>query len=63
MVRNPDPAASATVKQPLPLPQGVSNLAVGTPIPGTPEPSVWLMLGLSALGLGWLARRRRHAEA
>lgn len=59
VVRNPDPAASTTVKQPLPLPQGVSNLAVGTPIPGTPEPSVWLMLGLSALGLGWLVRRRR----
>lgn len=56
-VRNPDPQASRTVNQPLPLPQGVSNSAVGSNVPGTPEPGVWTMLLLAALG-GWWWRRK-----
>lgn len=47
-----------TVNQPLPLPQGVSNLAVGAvaggevgaAVPSTPEPAAWLSL-LVVLGL------------
>lgn len=40
-----------TVEQPAPLPKGVSPLALGGGIPGTPEPgSTWLLL-LTALGL------------
>lgn len=54
-VRNPDPAAAASVKQPLPLPQGVSNQAIGALVSSTPEPSAWLMLLVAALGMGWLA--------
>lgn len=61
-VRNPDPAASLLANQPSPMPQGVSNQALGTPVPGTPEPGIWLMLA-SALGLGWLLRRGRRERA
>ena len=61
-VRNPDPAAAASVKQPLPLPQGVSNQAVGALVSSTPEPSAWLMLLVAALGMGWLARQHARQE-
>ncbi|KAF1056835.1 MAG: hypothetical protein GAK44_00072 [Pseudomonas delhiensis] len=56
-VSNPAPQASKTVDQPLPLPQGVSNNAVGSTVPGTPEPGVWAMLLLAALGGLWWRRR------
>lgn len=40
--------AAVPVNQPLPLPQGVSNLAVGgevgAAVPSTPEPGAWLSL-------------------
>lgn len=61
-VRNPDPAAAASVKQPLPLPQGVSNQAIGALVSSTPEPSAWLMLLVAALGMGWLARQHARQE-
>ncbi len=61
-VRNTDPAAAASVKQPLPLPQGVSNQAIGAVVSGTPEPSAWLMLLVAALGMGWLARQHSRQE-
>ena len=41
---------STAVNQPLPLPQGVSNAAVGAAVPSTPEPAAWVAL-LVALGL------------
>ncbi|QTN26089.1 VWA domain-containing protein [Rhizobacter sp. AJA081-3] len=49
------------VNQPLPLPQGVSNLAVGevgAAVPSTPEPAAWLSL-LVVLGLVGVALSRR----
>jgi len=61
LVRNPSPQGSTSVNQPLPLPEGVSNLAIGTEVPGTPEPATWgaVIVLLSVLAL--LARRaRRH---
>jgi Ca-activated chloride channel family protein len=61
-VRNPDPAAAASVKQPLPLPQSVSNQAIGALVSSTPEPSAWLMLLVAALGMGWLARQHARQE-
>ena len=61
-VRNTDPAAAASVKQPLPLPQGVSNQAIGAVVSGTPEPSAWLMLLVATLGMGWLARQHARQE-
>jgi Ca-activated chloride channel homolog len=49
------------VKQPLPLPQGVSELAVAQPVP---EPSLyWLLLVLAALfASDRLIRERRHGR-
>lgn len=55
VVRNPGGSAT-TVDQPLPLPQGVSNLAVGQ-VPSTPEPEFALLAALAG-GLLWWQRRR-----
>jgi Ca-activated chloride channel family protein len=62
IVRNPTPAASAAVGQPSPLPQGVSDLAVGAEVPSTPEPATWLMLAMTGLSLVWWLRRRAAAN-
>ena len=56
----------ATVKQPLPLPQGVGEMAVtpgsvSSPIPTTPEPETWALLGVLALIIALSARARRRA--
>lgn len=55
VVRNPGGNATP-VDQPLPLPQGVSNLAVGE-VPSTPEPEFALLAALAG-GLLWWQRRR-----
>jgi Ca-activated chloride channel family protein len=57
-VRNPAVGNTASVQQPIALPQGVSNQAIGSLVPSTPEPSVWAMLLIAALGMLWLARQR-----
>ncbi len=59
VVRNPGGNAT-TVDQPLPLPQGVSNLAVGQ-VPSTPEPE-FALLAMLAGGLMWWQRRRRRVR-
>jgi Ca-activated chloride channel family protein len=62
VVRNT--AGATDVQQPLPLPQGVSNLAVGQPQPGAslPEPGLLLLLVVLGVGLGG-ACLRRHGRA
>jgi len=47
-----------TAKQPLPLPEGVSNLAVGGSIPTAPEPSTYLLLIMLSLTLAWSVIRK-----
>ena len=71
VVRNPDPAGSQRVQQPLPLPQGVGERALGetatvvagAEVPSTPEPetlgAVFLVLSMLAM----LHRRQRRADA
>ena len=59
VVRNPGGNATP-VDQPLPLPQGVSNLAVGQ-VPSTPEPEFALLAALAG-GLLWWQRRRRGSR-
>ena len=64
IVRNLDADNRVSVNQPSPLPQGVSNNAVGnlgTAVPSTPEPAAWLAL-LVVLGLvvAGVAHARRH---
>jgi Ca-activated chloride channel family protein len=62
VVRNSNPALAPTVKQPSPMPEGVSNLAIGAEVPSTPEPGAWLALfvviGIVAAAV---APRRRRA--
>ena len=62
IVRNLDADHRVSVQQPSPLPQGVSNLAVGAAVPSTPEPSAWLalllVLGLVAAGVSHARRHR-----
>src|SRR5690606_3017919 len=58
-VANPASGARA-VAQPLPLPLGVSELAVGGGLQHAPEPELWLLAGLVALGLGAVSVRRRR---
>ena len=48
VVANPD-GSSRKVKQPLPLPKGVSDLAVGGIVPTTPEPGIMSLLGILVL--------------
>jgi Ca-activated chloride channel family protein len=44
VVRNPA-GGMESIKQPLPLPLGVENSAVGAPISTTPEPETWMLMG------------------
>jgi Ca-activated chloride channel family protein len=59
VVRNLAPQDGAQVNQPLPLPQGVSELALGAEVPSTPEPE---SLGAIAVVLSMLAMLRRRAR-
>jgi len=56
VVRNPG-GTQAGVDQPQPLPEGVSELALGE-VPSTPEPE-FVSMTLLAGGLAWWLRRRR----
>ena len=57
LVRNPNGQVSK-VKQPLPLPQGVTDLAVGQTIPTVPEPETYCMLlvGLLLAAVAYMHR-------
>jgi Ca-activated chloride channel family protein len=59
VVRN-ESGQAKDVKQPLPLPQAVSNLAVGQPMP---EPELWAMMMFVAMIwlFGWMRSKRRVA--
>ena len=46
------------VEAPLPLPQGVSNLAVGGSVPTAPEPETWLLISVVATLFGIVMMRR-----
>ena len=65
IVRNPNPQDQRSVDQPLPMPEGVSDLAIGEAVPSTPEPETWALM-LVAVGTllwvwraGWLPVRSR----
>ncbi len=64
VVRNTQPGETPSVNQPSPMPEGVSNLAIGAEVPGTPEPAVWGGMAMMLSVLAMLARRqRRHKPA
>ncbi len=58
-IRNPE-GHSKDVKQPLPLPKGVSDLAVGASCSNVPEPELTLMLGVLATILASLFCLRKY---
>ncbi|MBK0393719.1 VIT and vWA domain-containing protein [Ramlibacter algicola] len=60
IVRNTQVGDTPSVDQPSPMPQGVSNLAVGAEVPGTPEPASWGAVLVLASVLAMLARRARR---
>ncbi len=58
VVRNPT-GMQRSVDQPQPLPEGVSELAVGE-VPSTPEPEFLSMVAAAGGLMWWLRRRRRE---
>lgn len=62
VVRNPKPDETQTVKQPLPMPQGVTDLAVGAPVPTSPEPELFALLGAAAAVAAWARRRKKREQ-
>ena len=60
VVRNSNPALAPSVDQPSPLPEGVSDLALGAEVPSTPEPGALLALlvVLGIVGATLWSRRR-----
>ncbi|MGC1172282.1 VIT and vWA domain-containing protein [Polaromonas sp.] len=63
VVRNTQPLDAPSVNQPSPMPQGVSNLAIGAEVPGTPEPATWAGMAMMLSVLAMLARRQRRHNA
>jgi Ca-activated chloride channel family protein len=63
VVRNAQAAGTPSVDQPSAMPQGVSNLAVGAEVPGTPEPATWGAVIVLLSVLAMLARRARRQRA
>jgi Ca-activated chloride channel family protein len=63
IVRNHAPNETPSVNQPSPMPQGVSNLAIGAEVPGTPEPETWGAVAVLLSMLAMLARRARRHDA
>ena len=63
--------AAKTVDQPSPLPQGVSDAAVGAEpqktvtafVPSTPEPAAWVAMLMTLVLIGFALRRGRRAAA
>lgn len=58
LVRNTRPEDTQNVKQPLPMPQGVSDFAVSSPMPSAPEPEIIALLGVAGVVAAWARRRR-----
>ena len=63
IVRNLAPQDTPSVNQPSPMPQGVSNLAIGAEVPGTPEPETWGAIAVLLSVLAMMARRARRTDA
>jgi Ca-activated chloride channel family protein len=63
VVRNTQAASTPAVDQPSPMPQGVSDFAVGAEVPGTPEPATWGAVIVLLSVLAMLARRARRRRA
>lgn len=50
------------VKQPLPLPAGIENSAIGTPVQTIPEPETWMLLAVFGAFVGFRIYRSRKTR-
>lgn len=57
VIRNKDAKNTPQVNQPSPMPQGVTDAAIGAQVPSTPEPATW---GAMALVSGMLLMAARY---
>ena len=62
-VVRPMDGSATDVAQPLPLPKGVSDLAVGGGMAQGPEPPLALLVGLAFAALAWRLRMRQRRVA
>lgn len=62
IVRNTTPGQTASVNQPSPMPQGVSNNAIGSEVPNTPEAGTLGAMLLVGSALAMLARHQRRRK-
>ncbi|MGL4668846.1 MAG: VIT domain-containing protein [Saezia sp.] len=62
IVRNTNPDQTASVNQPSPMPQGVSDAAIGSEVPSTPEPGTLGAMLLVGSALAMLARHQRRRK-
>lgn len=60
-VRNPNPSLAPKVDQPSPMPEGVSDAAIGAEVPSTPEPGALgaLLVVIGIVVATFWSRRRR----
>ncbi len=58
VIRNVNPNDQETVDQASPMPEGVSDLAIGEEVPGTPEPETWALMAMALVTLLWFNRVR-----
>ncbi|HXZ44894.1 MAG TPA: VWA domain-containing protein, partial [archaeon] len=58
VVRNSNPNDQERVDQPSPMPEGVTDLAIGEGVPSTPEPETWALM-IVALSVLLLCNRGR----
>lgn len=55
-------AGSDTVDQPQPMPEGVSDLALGNEVPSTPEPEFYALIAMAGGMAAWLRRRKQRHD-
>jgi len=61
VIRNTE--GSDTVDQPQPMPENVSDLALGSEVPSTPEPEFYALIAMAGGMAAWLRRRKqRHGN-
>jgi Ca-activated chloride channel family protein len=58
VIRNSNPNDQESVSQPSPMPEGVTDLAIGEGIPSTPEPETWALMAVTLPVLLWYTRGR-----
>ncbi len=58
VIRNANADDQVSVDHPLPMPEGVGDLAIGQAVPSTPEPETWALIVVAVGVLLWLQRAR-----